>query len=92
MYVCSQTDYNSSSFSRKIISNQHESRGSKGGKVRLPILPRARRRLLGRRRRARLRNRKTGKLFTAFVCSRCLEKGLETRVTCRAFVLAEPSA
>jgi len=36
-------------------------------------------------------NERTGKKFHAFVCPRCLEKGQETRVTCRTFVPAEQS-
>jgi hypothetical protein len=28
---------------------------------------------------------RTGQEFTAFVCTRCLEVGRETRVTCRTF-------
>ena len=30
-------------------------------------------------------NNRTGKVFTAFVCVRCLEAARETRVTCRTF-------
>jgi hypothetical protein len=31
-------------------------------------------------------NERTGKRFSAHVCERCLEKGRETRVTCRTFI------
>jgi hypothetical protein len=34
-------------------------------------------------------NERTGKKFDAFVCARCLERGRETRVTCRTFVRVE---
>jgi hypothetical protein len=34
----------------------------------------------------RCTNDLTGRCFAAFVCSRCLEAGRETRVTCRTFI------
>jgi hypothetical protein len=32
------------------------------------------------------KNGRTGKQFTAFVCSHCLKADRETRVTCRTFI------
>ena len=31
-------------------------------------------------------NERTGEQFSAHVCERCLDKGKETRVTCRTFL------
>jgi hypothetical protein len=37
----------------------------------------------------RCTNDRTGGVFTAFVCARCLRAGRETRVTCRTFISSE---